>query len=745
MSNTLLPLSQVGSKLNETGCSPNSRSRFIAPAIGLTFFLIQIPFARISFDSHHDGYMLAAAIGVKDGGVIHRGVMSQYGPTTTLLQSFALLAPLGPALTLRLLTALQLSLTASLVADLGRVAPPHWRFRLRNTTAAALVWILLSDAWRGVAILPWSSVSASTLLALSTWLITRGSRQLLFAKRLEARIHFVLAGCFVGLSGFTRINVGVAAILASLLLALIPRVRRSTERPHIHAFVLGLIASILTAVLLLTAAGALREFVQQAVLDPQRFAPQLVNDWKPIPWLVDTFGKFSPLALLIGIAVHLLKSQRTGLRTIAYIMLSLASLWLLSNPRPGQTRFDTFSNGFLRTSDPAWIATNALLLAFVGSVLGCLSLLVVHLVTQTGSEDGGAISIAAVVALAGLIQVYPTYDSRHIWWGIPIALGLTFNVIGVGLLSRSHRVLALFLLVIPLVPSVVQSARSTLSVPRIPYGSENVLDGMLGTSKEVEDFERKSAFVLGRVGPRDSVFLTADGDLSVIAGEFRSADPYFVDWAPSTPSLLERVRERPDIVSNRIFSELSRITIGTDYFIASRRANLTHLLAPPCIAGNCPGIEPNDVCMSWGSCRPRSAPDPLELTRNTSFSPVGLWGDWNVKVNGGFSYPEDDGAWITGHHARLTFDNTPTDTVRISLLPFLPPEWTHIDINILSDTEATPIRLNDGITTIELPVKANTWNELVFRCDTLRRPNEYGLGADGRLLCAKVVGFEPVS
>ena len=183
---------------------------------------------------------------------------------------------------------------------------------------------------------------------------------------------------------------------------------------------------------------------------------------------------------------------------------------------------------------------------------------------------------------------------------------------------------------------------------------------------------------------------------------------------------------------------------GSDYFIASRAANLTHLLAPPCIAGNCPGVEPNDVCMSWGSCRPRSTPEPLELVPDSSFTPVTPWTDWNVKVNTGFSYPEDDGAWLTGHHARLTFDNVPTDTVRVSLYPFLPPEWTHIDISILTDSEATPIRLNDGVTTVDLPIKANTWNELVFRCDTLHRPSELGLGEDQRPLCAKVLGFEPI-
>jgi len=60
---------------NSEGLGSRPRSAFIAPAIGLAFFLIQIPFARFALDSHHDGYMLAAAIGGWDGGVIHRAVI----------------------------------------------------------------------------------------------------------------------------------------------------------------------------------------------------------------------------------------------------------------------------------------------------------------------------------------------------------------------------------------------------------------------------------------------------------------------------------------------------------------------------------------------------------------------------------------------------------------------------------------------------------------------------------------------
>ena len=746
MSNTLLPLSQVGSKLNETGCSPNSRSRFIAPAIGLTFFLIQIPFARISFDSHHDGYMLAAAIGVKEGGVIHRDVISQYGPITTLAHSLVLFLPLGPALALRLFTAFQLALTAALVADLGRVAPKEWPLHFPFTASAALVWIVLNDAWSGVAILPWSSVTAGTLLSGAVWLLAAGSRKSSTCSGFSVQAYFLLAGVFVGLTAFTRVNVGATAILGSFAVALIFRLTGAGANRLVDRFALGVAASVLATLLALGLASALRAFVQQAILNPLRFAPLMVEGWQPIPWLIATTANYAPLSIVLAGSARLLGSPNRAVRKAGAFSVLLTAVWFFSNPRPRASRLESLKRAFLQFADPMWISSNALLLVLVSSAIGCCTLISIHLIRRASSVTDPFFVIIGVLAIAGMVQVFPTYDSRHIWWGIPLALALTLSAFGSLFGDNRYFALSLLLFILPVVPSALQLAHLTLEKPRTALAEETIWHGMMGTESEVQRLEERERFVRTRVNSGGSIFLANDGDLSVLSGSFQSMDRYFVDWSSSTPSLLERSDGpggRPDVISDRTVDELLRLANGSEYFIASRAANLVHLLAPPCIAGNCAGIQPTEVCMSWGSCRPRSVPEPLELVPDSSFTPVTPWSDWNVKVNTGFSYPEEDGAWITGHHARLTFDNVPTDTVRISLYPFLPPEWTHIDINILTDSAATPIRLN-GVTTIDLPVKTNTWNELVFRCDTLHRPNELGLGADERPLCAKILGFEPV-
>jgi len=746
MSKTSPPSSETGDQLDATGNRAKSRLIFLAPAIGVAFFLIQIPFARIAFDSHHDGYMLAAAIGVKDGAVIHRDVVSQYGPITTLLHSVALLLPFGPALALRLFTAFQLAVTAALIADLGRVAPKGWPLRLPNTASAALVWIVLNDAWRGIPILPWSSVTAGTLLSSAVWLLAAGSRKQSALTGLSSQAYFLLAGSLVGLTLFTRVNVGAAAIAGSLTVLFMFRIRRVRPNHLSTSFAVGIAVSTFISILLLATRGALQEFFEQAITGPRQFVSDMAgpDGWNSFPWLLETFAKYTPVFLAIIVVASCLASSRRAAQAISLLALSIAILWVISIPRPNDSPLDSLERGLFLATPPGGHEFNALHLTLVASVIGCGIMLARNLLARSPTTNHLALSLGGVIALAGTVQVFPTWDSRHIWWGIPIALAVALSMLGIRMPSNRRFFVILVVLVAPTLPSVVLTAQKTLEEPRSSFVGSGFLTGMLGTDQELRQIETRSEFALARISQRHSIFLAADGDLAVLSGTFGSYDAFFVDWAPSTPRFVERIDERPDVLSDRELPRLVKAIEGSDYFIASRAANLTHLLAPPCIAGNCPGVEPNDVCMSWGSCRPRSTPEPLELVPDSSFSPVAPWSDWNVKVNTGFSYPEEDGAWITGHHARLTFDNAQTNTVRVSLYPFLPPEWTHIDINILTDSEATPIRLKDGVTTIDLPVKANTWNELVFRCDTLHRPSELGVGADERLLCAKVVGFEPI-
>ena len=724
--------------------------------LSLGTLLLLLPFARIQFDTHHDGYMLATLLGFDSGLPLHSGVVNQYGPITTLIQRLFLELPSGPALSIRLSTTVMISGIVLFISDLGRVCPQSWGIAPRHSLTAAALWVILADAWRGVAMLPWSSVSASLLVAAGVWCLAVGTNWQKFeGQRLLASWFPLFTGGFLlGLVPFARINVGLALVAALVLIGLTIRPSDSRARTATLVVLSGFAGGSTAMAIYLVSTNSLKAYLQQAIFGPRQFASSMAgrDGWNSAEWLISVgLLRMLPASLFVGSLLLMWRIRRRELsafRLVSILLLLFSFIFISRISWPGTSFISSLERGIFLNTQPAWEDFRLLqffTFASIFAALGkCLLLISQRKLATSSNPIGTGVFLVPVCGLACLVQIYPAWDSRHLWWSLPIAL-ISLTQVAEALARRSTAPLVITgLALLVTVPAALATGTSTIEKNSTSFQDIDLLDGMRGTDDSVQKIEGIRFFSNTRIGDRSAVFLASDGYLSIATGAYRSLDQFFISWDTSVPAFVYRVTERPDVVSDHDREKLTALISGSDYFLASRTENLTHLLAPPCIAGNCPGIEPNDVCMSWGSCRPRSAPEPLELVPDSSFSPVTPWSDWNVKVNTGFSYPEDDGAWITGHHARLTFDNVPTDTVRVSLYPFLPPEWTHIDINILTDSEATPIRLNDGVTTVDLPIKANTWNELVFRCDTLHRPSELGLGADERLLCAKVVGFEPI-
>ena len=84
---TLLPDvgSRAGSPTPERARSVPRVRRLLAGTGGsalmaLASFAVLAPFARLDFDTLHDGIMLGSAIGVRDGLAVNGEVFAQYGP-----------------------------------------------------------------------------------------------------------------------------------------------------------------------------------------------------------------------------------------------------------------------------------------------------------------------------------------------------------------------------------------------------------------------------------------------------------------------------------------------------------------------------------------------------------------------------------------------------------------------------------------------------------------------------------------
>lgn len=181
-----------------------------------SFFLLW-PFARLDFDRHHDGCMLAQAIAVNHGEAVHADVFAQYGPMTPWLQSVALFLPIGPGLALRTLNVALVALTVFLLADMGRRTPRNWPVSTAVGWWAAIAWIALADVWIGIPMLPWSSTLAAMLSVATLYCLTKSLHYAEDARVVASAATALAGGLLLGLMPFSRINVGLSAMAVSSL------------------------------------------------------------------------------------------------------------------------------------------------------------------------------------------------------------------------------------------------------------------------------------------------------------------------------------------------------------------------------------------------------------------------------------------------------------------------------------------------------------------------------------------------
>ena len=253
-----------------------------APAIlAITSFFLMWPFARLDFDRHHDGYMLAQAISVHQGGAVHADVFAQYGPITPWLQSLALFLPMGPGLALRTMNVGFIALTVFLLADMGRRAPRHWPVSRSVGWWAAIAWIVLADLWLGVPMLPWSSTLAALLSVATLYAFTRSMRNAEDGCTRAARTNALAGGVLLGLMPFTRINVGLSAMAVLFVVAvLIIITERSSKRTPASLFVLGAFLSVLTVVAVLASTNSLGDFYYQSIEWPLTWGRKAADAWQ---------------------------------------------------------------------------------------------------------------------------------------------------------------------------------------------------------------------------------------------------------------------------------------------------------------------------------------------------------------------------------------------------------------------------------------------------------------------------------
>lgn len=523
--------------------------------IAILAVVVSAPFARLDFDPHHDGVMVAAAVAVRDGLVVQRDVFAQYGPVTPLLQGWFLKVGLDPTLGIRLLNVLVIGLVAFAIADLGRKMPGFWPVSLSAGRWASLAWIVLADFFLWVPQLPWSSTIAAAMTAWALLLVGRSLNSLRDETRLPWQVPAVAAGAVIALLPFTRLNVGLATVAAGSLVAVLAVVVIPTTR-RLAGWIAGgwLTCTLLVAGLLLLK-NALLPWWQQAVLWPWSWVGLVGSQLGPDLLLRRTVTAFWPALVAIGVIVIFAPlrnmNRSRSLRWIAALSLvtSVGLLFALYR-NPGLERSyladqtgvrESLIDGLTRSG----LVLLTLMVAIVLLIATIRACKVAYSLVKEPEQANQALAWLALIgfSMAGLVQYAPVPDSRHIWWGLPLGLLLVFASLGRSQLwSPTRNPLAL-----PLAAAAIAallSGSSYLEYERVPAPGNSVAAGML-SEREVSDRTREAFELLEEnLGTETAVFLVAEGAWSVFDQSYHSPDAHFVDWGAPVDLMPRLARTR---------------------------------------------------------------------------------------------------------------------------------------------------------------------------------------------------------
>jgi hypothetical protein len=557
--------------------------------------LLLWPFARLDFDRHHDGYMLAQAIAVHQGASVHADVFAQYGPVTPWVQSLALFLPIAPGLALRTFNVTFIALTVFFLADMGRKTPRNWPVSRAVGWWAAIAWIVLADLWIGIPMLPWSSTLAALFSVATLYLFTRSLRCAEDGRPRQASVAALSSGIVLGLMPFTRINVGLSAVAVCLVVAALKLFAGGADRRPAMVLVFGMFLSMSIVAVVLVGTNSLKDFYYQAIEWPLTFGRDSVVKWHTASSIALIFTLRAVPALLVCIAILLQLRARTtqrgwsfttsGVRVFTVLVGVIIVGW---ENLPSFSRESEVTSGksgawtFLRylTSPHDGYIYGFMVMSALASVLVCIFQTVKYISGDRSSRKLTAWLLLGGLSLSGLTQVVPTWDPRHVWWAAPVGLLLLFSIVRTT--SKLSR-LSGNLFALPLLAAAVMAVFSGSvywNSERVPGPSGTIIEGMRVSQATSDQINQDTEFLrLQLYGSQSVIYLAADGDLSIIDGKYRSADSYFVGWG-GAPQVQTRIANGNPIVVQKSFlgeGKIRELARSIRYEVIARNPRLVVL------------------------------------------------------------------------------------------------------------------------------------------------------------------------
>lgn len=571
------------------------------------------PFRRLDLDLHHDGYMAAVAVAVSEGRTPHLEVFAQYGPLVAYLQGFWLRFAGVSVLNLRTLHLLLFATTAALLAIAGRAREDSdWPIHPMSGPLAAFAWIVLSDTFTGVPILPWVSMLVALTLVTAVNLV----RLSLEANSVSpARWLSTAAGMVAATIMLSRPSLFLVLGIA-VLVGVIDRTFRDTHRQFVIGLVIGgLIIAVFVAlssfraeyiidmfvwpskayagggalgtsitVLGVTGIGLLpqigglllsvlrmrssishHDFSWALVLISAAASLQLQHLWWQIAYLVG-------LLIIIAIESHCFADSIEGLSRWSTVLLLGAIVVgtpLVARQWPGW-------HAFVGKRSPIAIVPVTILYAaaFVAAILA-ITYLGAALLDRELKHENRTGALLSMFVFTGLAETAVAPDTRHIWWGLPVGLLLLVHH-GIG----KGRVLTVWFQRAVLTSFAVAGAG--VVIMSINYASELRVEldqgigrGMWVSQPVAEEYLSQLDFI-SQLPPGSPLgFMVRDALITVIGGRFLPQDRKIVSWGPTnsdepTAGLRETVATIADLDSNDVGSKIDGVVSKSGRHVLSR-------------------------------------------------------------------------------------------------------------------------------------------------------------------------------
>jgi len=484
--------------------------------LALSVFLAQFAyfglFARLDPEPHHDGVMLAAAIGVSEGKIPNKDVFTQYGPLTPLLQGMWLRLTEPTLLSLRIFTSL-------LLAGCGLVLFLILKSRLRLSLAVLVTfsWAVSYPFFILPVNLPWASIFATLFTLIAT--LTLSSAK---SKHNEAKVFFVTSLLTFGI--FVRIHMGISVTVIGMY-CLYHWIRHKSAR----LFMLWSASVVVTLTLsigLLHSIGALIPFIEQCVLWPlSYYATPAIGLTKGEIVARALLLFFPGFLFLLFLLMRLSTSSLTkGAKGTTFLMLTVSIIFL--------SNFSVAHKSYL---NPVYVLVS--LSQNFPNILAysAVTLLFFYFWKERKKLAFFELTFLPVAIGASLIfQLYPAHDTLHLYW---VAPGVIAAVVIYKYKKDDQKLSAQIFALMPVLSSIITICLVLgglhLGVKRVEY-VDPVLRGMLGMENTAEPIDSMMGAIRNLPSKSTIRFDCAHGLFAIAGGRYLASDASFVNWGTTS-------------------------------------------------------------------------------------------------------------------------------------------------------------------------------------------------------------------